>query len=121
MTQLGFRSKFRDFLGLTKYEVDHLFVGGDHVSLLLVCEKFMNVNDRGLSPAAQRRALTYCLMARYGFEGLLTDSLLVMPNLLIVVEQMEYGRNPIPLMLAETILGLDDHFVSRLHDYRGCP
>ena len=49
------------------------------------------------------------------------DSLLASPSLLMVVEQLECDRNAMPLILAETLIGLDDRAISRAHGYTGCP
>ena len=51
----------------------------------------------------------------------MSDSQLTSPSLLMVVEQLKHGRNAMPLVLAETIIGLDDRAISRAHAYTGCP
>jgi len=119
-TELGYKTKFSDFLMLTRSEVDHLFVGS-MVSLNRLLDKFMDKKDRTISFASKRRALSFCLIVRHAFVEMVDDSLMANPRFLVMVEQMELGRNPAHLLLAETIVGLDDRHVSKMHEYKGCP
>ena len=64
-------------------------------------------------------ALSFCLFQRDTFEWLRTEGGVGDPRVMDVAVQVEQGRDPSALILAETIRGLDERRASRAVFLRG--
>ncbi|KAK9733029.1 hypothetical protein RND81_04G039300 [Saponaria officinalis] len=103
----GYKRKFMSDLGLSRAEADEMIVDGG-VDLLAIAWKFQGKSGIHVNSAHRHRAFGFCMLHYYLFEGRIeATSGIGEVQLLTGVEEMEGGRSPTWLVLAETIIGLD--------------
>ena len=61
------------------------------------------------------RGLSFCLLHRYAFEGIISETGLGDPRIVDVTIQLERGNILAPLILAEIVAGLDNRRACLLH------
>jgi len=117
---MNFRSRFKNTMLLSDTEMDDLLVDG-RIQMVKFAQKYSNPLNNHITPLIRRRALCFCLVQRYLFEGMLGKSALGDMRLMSLVEQVEGGRTCAHIVLAETIYGLDLKKWGRERAFLGSP
>jgi len=117
---MNFRSRFRSIMFLSDAEMDDLLVDS-RIHMVKFAKKYSDPLNCHISQLTRRRALCFCIVQRYLFEGMLGKSALGDMRLMSLVEQVEGGRNCAHVVLGETIYGLDLKKWGRERAFLGSP